>query len=246
MAEKTKNSVFKTAVNVWLRLVFATLMCFIVWISIDAMGLSFFGEVTGYEIYAYDENGENPQLVTSHIFADDEDRSAKIETKDNEALTYNRAMSSGTDAAIGVISSVFMLLIFAIFPYNILWNIGSHDENHVQLGRMDEDLVFGLKVGVVATLPSTALYLLLVLGKFAAFPGVILKWHRLMNTPFIPYVDAVEMGAKTATELSFGSLLAVGLTLLFVPFVCWLGYYLGYRHISIREKMVYKKSTNSR
>lgn len=246
MAAKTKNSVFKTAARVWLRLVLATFMCFIVWISIDAMGLSFFGQVTGYEIYAYDENGENPQLVTSHMFADDEDRSAEIETKDNEVLTYIRAMSSGTDATIGVISSVFTLLVFALFPYNILWKMGSHDENHVQLGRMDEDLVFGLKVGAVATIPSAALYLLLVLGKFGAFSGVILKWHRLINTPFIPYIDAVEMGAKTATELSFGSLLAVGATLLFVPFVCWLGYYLGYHQISIREKMVYKKPTNSR
>ena len=246
MAEKTKNSVLKTALRVWLRLLLATFMCLIVWISIDAIGLSMFGEETGYEIYAYDENGENPQLVTSHTFTEDDDRSAEIETKDNEVLIYNRAMPSGTAAAIDVISSAFMLLIFAIFPYNILWNLGSHDDNYVQLGRMNEDLLFGLKVGAVAMIPSAALYLLLVLGKFGAFPGAILAWHRLLNAPFIPYIDAVEMGVKTVTELPIGSLLAVSVTLLFVPFVCWLGYYLGYRQISIREKMIYKKPTSNR
>ena len=244
MAAKTKNSLLKTGFNVWIRLVFASIMCFIVWMSIDAMGLSFFGEVTGYEIYAYDENGENPQLVTSHSYAEDEDRSLKIETKDNEVLTYTRAMSPKTDAAIGVLSSVFTLLIFGLFPYNILWNVGSHDENYVQLGRIDKDILFGLKVGAIASIPSAALYLLLILGKFGAFPSVILKWHRLLNTPFIPYIDAVEMGANTAPELSIGSLLAVGATLLFVPFICWLAYYLGYRQISIREKLVYKKNTS--
>ncbi len=244
MAAEKKNSLLKTSANVWLRLVFASIMCFIVWGSMVAMGLGFFGEVTGYEIYAYDENGENPQLVTSHTYAEGEDRSAKVETKDNEVLTYSRAMAPQAEAVIGIISSVFTLLIFGLFPYNILWSMGSHDDNYVQLGRMDKDIYFGLKVGVIASIPSAALYLLLILGKFGAFPGVILKWHRLLNTPFIPYIDAVEMGANTAPELSIGSLLAAGATLLFVPFVCWLGYYLGYRQISIREKLVYKKNTS--
>ena len=242
MAEKKKNSLLKTSFNVWLRLFFASIMCFIVWISMDAIGLSFFGEVTGYEIYAYDENGENPQLVTSHIYAEGEDRSAKVEVKDNEVLTYIRTISPKTDAVVSVLSSVFTLLIFGLFPYNILWNMGSHDDNYVQLGRMDKDIHFGLKVGAVASVPSAVLYLLLILGKLGMVPGVILKWHRLINTPFIPYLDAVEMGAKTATELSVGSLLAVGATLLFVPLIGWLAYYLGYRQISIREKMVYKKN----
>lgn len=241
MAVKTKNSVLKTAITVWLRLLFASLMCFIVWVSIDAMGLSFLGDVTGYEIYAYDENGENPQLVVSHTYAEGEDRSQEIEVEDNQALIYLRTMSPAEDAAIGILSSVFTLLIFALFPYNVLWNMGSHDENYVQLGRMEKDIHFGLKVGAVASTPSAVMYLLLILGKLGVVSGVILKWHRLINTPFIPYIDAVEMGANTATELSIGSLLAVGATLLFVPFVCWLGYYLGYRQISIREKMVYKK-----
>ena len=242
MAAKMKNSLLKTSVKVWLRLFFSSIMCFVVWISIDAMGLSFFGDVTGYEIYAYDENGENPQLVTSHTYAEGEDRSAKIEIKDNGVLTYTRTMTPNANAVIGILSSVFTLLIFGLFPYNILWNMGSHDDNYVQLGRMDKDIHFGLKVGTVASVPSAVLYLLLILGRFGVIPGVILKWHRLLNTPFIPYIDAVEMGAKTAAELSVGSLLAVGVTLLFVPFICWLGYYLGYRQISIREKMIYKKN----
>ncbi len=242
MSEKKKNSVWKTGLQVWLRLVFASILCFIVWLSIDAMGLSFVGEITGYEIYEYDENGENPQLVISHTYAEGEDRNAEIELTENQVITNIRSMSPRDKAIIGVISSIFTYLIFGLFPYSMLWNMGSHDENYVQLGRLQKDEYFGLKVGLLASIPSVILYLLLVLGKFGAFPSVILKWHRLINTPFIPYIDAVEMGAATATELSFGSLLAVGATLLFVPFLCWLGYYLGYRQISIRERMIYKKS----
>ncbi len=243
MATKRKNNVWKTGLKVWLRLVLASILCFIVWLSIDAMGLSFMGEITGYEIYEYDANGKNPQLVVSHTYTDGEDREAQIELTENQVITKLRSMSPRDKAIMDVISSIFTWLIFGLFPYNILWNMGSHDDNYVQLGRMQKDEWFGLKVGLVASIPAAALYVLLAFGKFGAFPSVILKWHRLINTPFIPFIDAVEMGAKTAAELSFGSLLAVGATLLFVPFVCWLGYYLGYRQISIRERLVYKKPT---
>ena len=242
MATKEKNSVWKAGWQVWLRLVFASIICFIVWFSIDAMGLSVAGEVSGYEIYEYDENGNNPQLVVSHTFTDDEDRSAEIKLDDNQVITKIRTMSPKSRVIVSVISSVFTWSIFALFPYNIMWNKGNRDENLVNIGRIDMDIAFGLKAGIVASIPSVALYCLLVLGKFGAFPSVILQWHRLINSPFIPYIDAVEMGVKMATQLSVGSLLAVGATLLFVPFVCWLGYYLGYRQISIRERLIYKKN----
>ena len=75
MAENKKNSLVKTSVSVWLRLFFASLMCFFVWFSFEALGVGIFGDVTGYEIYQYDENGENPQLIVSHTYVDGEDTS---------------------------------------------------------------------------------------------------------------------------------------------------------------------------
>ena len=241
MAKKAKNSIIKTSFNVWIRLLFASIMCFIVWFSIDAMGVGFFSEVTGYQIYEYDENGENPRLIVSHTYTDGEDRSQEIDLKENQKILAIREMSQGEKATIGIVSSIFTLLIFGVFPYNFLWNMGNHDENFVHLKRMQKDIHFGLKAGAVASVPSAILYLLLIFGKFGIVPGVIIKYHRLINAPFIPYIDAIEAGAASADELSIGSLLAVGAILLFVPAVCWLGYYLGYRQISIRDKIIYKK-----
>ncbi len=242
MAEKEPMSIWKSGWQVWLRLILASLLCFVVWLSIDAMAFNFVSDVTGYEIYAFDENGENPQLVTSHTYTEGEDRTAEIKLEENQVMMKTRTVAPGNKAVINVISSVFTWLIFGLFPYNMMWEKGDHDENFVHIGRIKQDTLFGLKAGLVATIPSAILYLLLILGKFGVFPPEILKWHRLINTAFIPYIDAVEMGANTAPELSFGSLLAVGATLLFVPLVCCVGYYLGFRHISIRERMVYKKN----
>ena len=240
MSKQVSSTAFQMAVKVWLRLVFASLLCFVVWVSFEAMGLSFFGEVTGYEIY---EVGENPHLVASHTFSEGEDRGVVIEVEENQELRYNRVMPAQTKATVGVLSSLFMLLIYGIFPYNMLWNRGSRDNNFVNLGRISQDKLFGLKVGLLATAPSALIYILLIFGKIGLMPSDVLRWHRLLNTPFIPFIDAVEAGAKTAVDLPFFSLLALIATLLFVPLICWLGYFLGYKQISVRERLIYKKKS---
>lgn len=236
----TENRLLKTSLRVWLRMVFATFLCFIVWASVYAMSTALFSDTIGYRIYEQDENGEN-NLVVEHFYTEDEDKSAEIPLEENQSMIGLRELSDETNVKTGVVSSAFTLVIFGAFPYNILWNIGSKDNNLVTFNRMKKDIFFGLKVGCVANIPSAVLYLLLVLGKFGVVPGVVLKWHRVLNTPFIPYIDGVEQGAEVASQLTIGSLLAVGATLLFVPIISQLGYYLGYRQISVRERLVYKK-----
>ncbi len=240
--DKMNHPLFRTSVKVWLRLLIASVMCTVMWLSFSVFSLSIFGQVTGYQVYSYDENGENPVLSESHVYAPDEDRSQEIELDDNQQIVYTREIPRGYDIATNILSGLLSLVIFGLFPYNTLWEMGSRDNNYVQLGRVDEDKLFGLKVGTITSIPSIILYFLLVLGKFGIVPNSIIAFHRLLNAAFIPYIDAVEMGAKAATELSIGSVVALGATCLFIPIVCWLAYYLGYRQISLREKMVYKKS----
>jgi hypothetical protein len=187
--------------------------------------------------------GENPHLVASHTFSEGEDRTAVIEAEENQEVRYNRAMPARTKATVGVLSSLFMLLIYGIFPYNMMWNRGSRDNNFVNLGRISQDKLFGLKVGLLATAPSALIYILLIFGKIGLMPSDVLRWHRLLNTPFIPFIDAVSAGAKTAVDLPIFSLLALIATLLFVPLICWLGYFLGYKQISVRERLIYKKKS---
>ncbi len=234
------NSVVKSALKVWLRLIFASVLSFIVWVSINAMGTGFFSEVIGYRVYA-EADGETV-MISEHIYAEGEDKTAEIKLEEGQTVLNLRETSEATNTAMDIISSVFTLLIYGLFPYNILWNLGSHDENYVLMGRMQKDEHFGLKVGLVANIPSAILYVLLLLGKWQVLPGVIVKWHRILNPAFIPYIDAVENGATTAAELSATALLAVAAILLFVPAVCGLGYLFGYRQISIRERILYKKS----
>lgn len=238
----SERSVLKTSLKVWLRLAFASFLCLIVWASIYAMSTALFADVVGYRVYELDESGEHNRLVTEHYYTEGEDVNAKIPLKEGQSVYTIRQTSKTAARNTGIISSIFTLIIFGSFPYNMLWNIGSKERNYVNFERLDKDILFGLKVGVIATIPSALLYILLVLGKLGVLSDAIIRWHRIINTPYIPYIDAVEGGVKVASELSVTSLLAVAVPLLFVPLVCSVGYILGYRQISVRERLVYKKS----
>ncbi|MBQ4612016.1 MAG: hypothetical protein IJB26_00540 [Clostridia bacterium] len=231
---------FKISAKLWLRMAFATFLCFIVWTSIYAMATALTNNVVGYRLYQEDENG-NDTLLLEHYYAEGEDKDAEIPLKDGQSIIQIREIPDSSNVVTAVISSAFTLTIFGVFPYNALWRRGSKDNNLVVFGRAQEDLFFGLKVGCLVNVPSILLYVTLILGKLGIVGDAVIKWHRILNAPFIPYIDAVEQGVQGASQLSIESLLAVGATLLFVPVIATVAYYLGYRQISLRERLIYKK-----
>ncbi len=236
-----KHSVLKTSAKLWLRLLLASVFCFVVWASVFALGTALFSEEVGYRIYQLNEEGTENFLVTEYRYKDNEERPTDIPLEEGQSVYPLRENSSKTEAGVGAVSMLFTLIIFGVFPYNTLWTMGSHDNNYVQLGRMSSDRLFGFKVGLLTAAPMLLLYGLLVLGKMGIINGVVLKWYRLFNTAFIPYIDGVSGGVTSATELTVGALLALGVVALFIPLVCTVAYWLGFSQISVRERLVYSK-----
>ncbi len=239
--DAVKPSVIKTSLKLWLRLLLASVFCFVVWASIFALGTALFSQEIGYRVYQLDESGTENFLVTEYRYAEGETRPADMKLEDGQSLYPLRENSPQTEAAVGVVSMLFTLIIFVVFPYNNLWLQGSHDSNFVQLGRMSADRLFGLKVGLVTSIPLFVLYVTLIVGKCGLVNGVVLKWFRLLNTAFIPYIDAVIGNAASATELSVGALLALGVVVLFIPCICTVAYLFGFAQISVRERLIYRK-----
>ncbi len=238
-----KHSVFKISLKLWPRLLLASVFCFIVWFSIFALGTSLCSKETGYRIYQPDESGTKNVLVTEYRYSEGEGRpdTIPLDEEKNQVIYPIRENTPQAQTIIGCISLVFTVTIFGIFPYNILWHMGAHDENYVHLGRMEADKLFGLKVGLMSAIPYYLLYIALILGKFGVTNGIVIKGYRILNTAFIPYIDMVTQGAQSAADLSMGSLLAAGAVVVFLPLICATAYWLGFAQISIRESMIYKK-----
>lgn len=147
---------------------------------------------------------------------------------------------AGTQLIFDIVAQVLMLILLLALPYSKLWLQGDKDSNAVHFGHMTEDKLRGLKVGLMAAIPSFIVYFILFLSKLGlVFPKFIYT-YRLLNLSFLPLVNRV-IGTNIAVtaDISWLSMLALLLTVAAVPFICWLSYLLGYKHISVSEKLIY-------
>jgi hypothetical protein len=149
-------------------------------------------------------------------------------------------MPVGAEIALNVLSSIMMLLLLASFPYSIVWSKGDRDKNSVNFGHMQEDKLRGLKVGLMAAIPSAIGYIVLVLSKLGVcFPKYIFL-YRFANVPFMPIINSmVSTEIQNTAQVPWPAILAMLMVVAFVPLVCHFAYFLGYKQISLSEKFIY-------
>ncbi len=142
--------------------------------------------------------------------------------------------------AMNILSQVMMLLLYVSIPYSLLWMQGDKDSNMVHFKHMPEDTLRGLKVGLMAAIPSFAFYVVLLLSKLGVvFPNYFFL-YRFLNIAFLPLMSAFTGTAASATvDVPWLGIGVILLTLAVLPAVCHLAYTLGYKHISISEKIIY-------
>lgn len=123
--------------------------------------------------------------------------------------------------------------------YSAMWIEGDKEKNFVQFGRMEEDKHWGLKTGLVGMLLPMATMLLLVFAKILDLPNLVFI-YKVINPQIGMLVNLI---IPTINPASVGVLqfLLIALLYLYIPFFCAVGYQLGYRRISLAEKLIYAK-----
>ncbi|HCA30971.1 MAG TPA: hypothetical protein DEP23_16150 [Ruminococcaceae bacterium] len=148
-------------------------------------------------------------------------------------------MSAGASLALDTISQLFMLILLVTLVYSKLWERGDKDNNSVNFGRMQEDKLRGLKVGLMAAIPSFVFYILLFFCKLGLISDKYMFIYRFLNISFMPIISNLTGRSSTTADASWLSILAILLTVAVVPLVCYIAYLLGYKEISLGEKFIY-------
>ena len=253
----------KLAVQIFLRTVLAAILSFFLYFSITAIVNGVTTHAVGYRIYEYDENNQ-PVLVAEGSLEEESPEESSSETPASESSgtaateatkrlyreTVRSEVPAGAAVFRDVLSQVLMLLILAAFPYGILWGQGDRDRNSVQFGHMQEDKRRGLKVGLLAAIPSVAVYLFLLLSRLGLFWDKYIQLFQILNASFAPAVNAV-MGAQghailVTADVGWGWILLLAFTVVVLPLVCWGSYALGYRQYSISEHLIYHTKQKKR
>ncbi|MCI8622320.1 MAG: hypothetical protein HFG26_01500 [Provencibacterium sp.] len=148
------------------------------------------------------------------------------------------------------IVQLISLIIFVSMIYSPSWYCGDHDSNSVHFGHMEKDLNKGLRIGLLAMIPYALTPVILVLSKLQVFGKLDLGFvYRLLNVHMLYAINWLITPEKTIAEASWFSIIGVWAYHLIIPAACAAAYRLGFAHISISERLIFKnlpKNSNSR
>lgn len=142
---------------------------------------------------------------------------------------------------LDILTQVMMIILLISLIYSKLWEQGDKDSNSVQFGRMAENKLRGLHVGLLASIPAVLSYVVLILSKLKLVTPAYWFVYRFTNISVMPVINAIagEPTVSSIADVSGGSIAAMALLLLLVPLTTYAAYHLGYKHISIMEKIIY-------
>lgn len=162
------------------------------------------------------------------------------------ALIINLSLGSLIDnLALQIIVGIFSFFIYFMLMGGAAWQLGNQDRNRVKYRRREEDLLRGLKVGCLASIPLFLFGIALLLAKAELLPNfyVIYKLCNGYLLPFINLIDGTAFGVLAAylTRVSWGAIVGVVCLNLVPAVICGVHYILGYKEIILMDNIIYKK-----
>lgn len=237
------KEVLKTAVSIFLKLIIVNFMCGIIVISITLIAGGLFSKSVGYTAFGTKEGSEKSETLYSYYYADGEDALRSEYEAKGYTITESpiRELSSTRNTVTMLVAQFFCLMLLCSFVYPKLWHLGTSDSNLVHFKHKKEDKLKGLKVGVVTVIPAVLLLLILFIfknGFSAEFPIAI---YKLLNSSLYGFVELASGSAVTFGKLSVLNFVLMLSSQLVIPIITYISYILGYKNISVGEKIIYKK-----
>lgn len=152
------------------------------------------------------------------------------------AIAVGMLKDKSNPDSYGAILQIMTLMLLTGLVYPTLWDMGYKDRNMVLTGHAQADVLKGLKIGLVAVIPSVLSIPIFALIK--AFPSAL---YKLINSSYYYFFDILTRGTDKFCDISIWKFFVMAIIFLLVPAISCLGYYLGYKDFSIAEKITYKK-----
>ena len=236
------NSISGAAVQCIIRTVVAALIAFVLYISVTTIFVGAETKEIGYKIL-HSQDGQNFDEVYSHYYADGEDTRFKdYDGKEEYYKTPIRSQLSSKFTNIARWSSQSLaFILWCATVYSILWKVGDADGNMTELGDKPRDKFKGLKIGLLADLPIAVLYILLIITSvlkiFPSYPRI----YKILTYFMFAFNDTFIKATGNGFATTFWGVFLSAIVLLPLPIVSAYAYFMGQKHIIIKEKIIYKK-----
>ncbi|MCQ2455397.1 MAG: hypothetical protein MJ090_04600 [Clostridia bacterium] len=237
------KDILKNGASVFLRVLVVAVMSLIVTASIGVLCTAVFTDDIGYTAFVTDKEGKQVDKYT-YYYADGEDTLINEYTAKGYSIRKATEISklTGKGAVINNVTSqsISVIMLF-IFIYNKLFSLGNADNNLSNFGHIKADKFKGLKIGLVAMIPSFILFVVIAVLGLAFKSNITVSLFTLPHFYIFQILKAIIGDTLVLSGLSVWQFLLIFLSLFAVPIVAFLSYYLGYKDILILEKIIYKK-----
>ena len=234
---------YKIVLKTFVCLLIAAIMCFFIYFSVQFAWGAFFTKNESYTVYETTESGENIELYTFNLADGVDEQFTALEKQGKTVVkVYNRSrLTNSQELSANLICFAFTFVTLLFLNYNRIWTLGTSD-NKVKFGRVKEDKLKGLKIGLISSIPSLLLFVLAVLSRFGFLPQVLFSIYKLANFHLFS-INNIIFGTEATIALSqipVWKFAVAFLPLLILPAICTVAYVLGYKDISLKEKFIYK------
>jgi len=137
-----------------------------------------------------------------------------------------------------VVTQLLVAVIFYGILYGIAHREGRKEFNKVKYKHIDQDMWWGAKCSLLLTGLMYLPFLALVFCKFVLHNNIGITIYKFCN-PHLFAISSWLVPSAQIDELSIGVLLALGILPLTIPLVTGVAYMLGYKRISVLEKVIY-------
>ena len=232
----------KTALKCFLSVLIVDLMCFFIYGSFVTVALSLGEtEINGYQVITYNEEG----MPLESVYCTKEEKEEKVKTFEADGTEYTaqeiKVLTESTSNFVETLTGICSFLILFAMVYTSTWSRGDKDYSEETFAGVPVDKFRGLKIGLFATAPIALVYLYFLVDKFAAAEYYGLGALKTTNYYLFPIVNGIAGSASTANDVPALSAFLLLVTLIVIPLISVLGYYLGSHGISIKEKLLYVK-----
>ncbi|MDO4743203.1 MAG: hypothetical protein Q4B04_04120 [bacterium] len=231
------ESKIKSVIKLFLYTTFAAVICAIVYIVSMTTFEGFMTQITGYTVYEQQENGKS-KLVSEITLAEGQTGS-DIELEENQIKIQVRSEMSTVEKIITkVITQAILLIIFYMAVFMKSGDIGRKQRFLEICNQCDVDKWLGLKIGLMASIPSALMYIVLVVCKFLSVN--FLNIFKVYHSAFRPLVDWICNESNNINDVSILTVFLMIIPTILMPVISQLAYLYGYTNGQATQKIIYK------
>ncbi len=133
----------------------------------------------------------------------------------------------------------FILVFFLI--YCPLWTEGNKDKNK-NLFKKDNiifDKFKGFKIGLYISIPYFIFNIFLILSRLGIIPNILVL-YKIVNSHIWPIIQILSPNNSDIMRLNVLDMIIINLLPLIFIIISTIGYVLGFKGISLKQKIIYK------